>query len=328
MTSELRIGILGAGGFAAFAANAFSEISGVAIHSVFDVYRPAAERLAAGLHAAVPENIDAFLADSRLDLVYIATPPFLHYEQSRLALLAGKHVICEKPAALRTAEAEELRSISRANRLLWVVNLMQRYNPLYATVKQITDNQLMGAFLHGFFENYASDENLAASHWFWDAVKSGGIFIEHGVHFFDMFAGWLGEGRLASSLQLRRPGISSGIIDRVHAVVVYKDSPVQFYHGFDQPALLDRQECRLLFERGDIRLDGWVPVRLTAHGLLGNNELRVLRDLLPGASVHATVAKSSGHKPRGRFKDIDYDEEVTIEYGNIGDKQPRYRDIL
>lgn len=41
---------------------------------------------------------------------------------------------------------------------------------------------MLGEVLHGTFENYASDENLPAGHWFWDCGKSGGIFIEHGVH--------------------------------------------------------------------------------------------------------------------------------------------------
>ncbi len=69
--------------------------------------------------------------EENTDLVYIATPPYLHYQQSKMALLARKHVICEKPAALKTSEAAELHGLASANNLLYVVNLMQRYNPLY-----------------------------------------------------------------------------------------------------------------------------------------------------------------------------------------------------
>ena len=149
-----------------------------------------------------------FLKDETIDLVYIATPPFLHYQQSKMALIAGKHVICEKPAALKTGEAEELAMLAESLQLLYVVNLMQRYNPLYAVVKKIIDEKILGNFLHGFFENYASDENLNKDHWFWDETKSGGIFIEHGVHFFDMFSGWLGEGKVVKcpAITAFRPG--------------------------------------------------------------------------------------------------------------------------
>jgi predicted dehydrogenase len=67
--------------------------------------------------------------------------------------------------------------------------------------------------LRGTFENYASDEGLGPDHWFWDRTKSGGIFIEHGVHFFDMFAGWLGVGTVESAGRVRRP--ESGIEEQV-----------------------------------------------------------------------------------------------------------------
>ena len=71
---------------------------------------------------------------------------------------------------------------------------MQRYNPLYDVIAALIQTKCFGELLHGHFENDASDENLPPEHWFWDRSKSGGIFIEHGVHFFDTFAGWLGTG--------------------------------------------------------------------------------------------------------------------------------------
>ena len=73
---------------------------------------------------------------------------------------------------------------------------------------------MLGEVLHGSFENYASDENLPAEHWFWDRAKSGGIFVEHGVHFFDLFAGWLGPGRVEAAQVGVRPG--TAIEEHVH----------------------------------------------------------------------------------------------------------------
>jgi predicted dehydrogenase len=336
MENQLTIGIIGAGGFAAFAGKAFCEVAGARIVSVFDVDHAAAGRLASELGASVSADISDLLADTGVALVYIATPPFLHYEQSKAALLAGKHVICEKPAALRTTEAEELQAIAGEQGRLYVVNLMQRYNPLYAVVKDIIDHQILGNFLHGFFENYASDGNLGPSHWFWDEAKSGGIFIEHGVHFFDLFSGWLGEGRLLSSLQLSRPAmpagivdrVQAGIVDRVQAVVLYEDGPVQFYHGFDQPSILDRQEMRLQFERGDISLYGWVPVQMKLYALLQSQQLAALKEIMHHSSMVIAIEGSPSHKTRGRGKEILYDAVVTIDYGNLQDKQERYKEML
>ena len=327
---NLNIGIVGAGGFAQFAAKAFSKVTGIKIVALTDINEAAAKQMAAAFNAAaVYLDYETFLKDKNIDLVYIATPPFLHYQQSKMALLAGKHVICEKPAALQVTEAEELRILATSLQLLYVVNLMQRYNPLYAIVKRLVNEKLLGNFLHGFFENYASDENLNAGHWFWDDLKSGGIFIEHGVHFFDMFSGWLGEGSVVSAVQLRRPGIEKKIIDRVQATVLYKEGVVNFYHGFDQPGILDRQEMRLQFERGEITLYAWVPVRMKLHGLLRKEQLEKLHGMMGTVSVvHHDEQRSVNQKVRGRFSEIIFDDHVTVEYGNVLEKQNRYQEML
>ena len=327
MKSELNIGIIGAGGFAAFASKAFLQIPGIKITAITDINTSVAEAMAKELNAEVFVDIDSFLENRDVDLVYIATPPCLHYQQSKKALLAGKHVICEKPAALKTSEAEELQILANSLKLLYVVNLMQRYNPLYNIVKTIVKEKMMGNFLHGFFENYASDENLDHKHWFWNKLKSGGIFIEHGVHFFDMFSGWLGEGKVLNAVQLQRHSVNSNLIDRVQATVLYPNGIVNFYHGFDQPIILDRQEIRLQFEKGEITLYEWIPVKMKLHGLFENDQLEKLHKLINEFSiVHHT---GTAHKKiKGRFKDIHFDDHITIEYGNVSEKQDRYKQIL
>src|SRR4029078_8113218 len=129
--------------------------------------------------------------------------------------------------------ADELIAIARRQDRLLVSNLMQRYNPLFAMVGQLIEKRLLGELLHGYFENYASDEHLPAEHWFWDREKSGGIFVEHGVHFFDLFAGWLGLGRVEAAQVSMRPG--AGIEEQVNATVRYGSGAlVNFCHGFHQ----------------------------------------------------------------------------------------------
>jgi predicted dehydrogenase len=324
---ELHIGIIGAGGFSRFAAQVFAAVPGVTISAVMDLDESAAEQLATELQAKAYFDYNELLQDKSIDLIYIATPPFVHYEQSQKALLAGKHVICEKPAALKTTEAETLQNLAKSKDLLYVVNLMQRYNPLYQVVKKIIDQKILGHFLHGYFENYASDENLDAGHWFWDERKSGGIFIEHGVHFFDMFSGWFGYGNVLNATTLARLDNEAQLIDRVHASVLYGDAIVTFYHGFDQPDVLDRQELRLQFEKGDILLSEWVPVHMVLHGIL---EDKVIEDVvqLTGGTIIKRIPAGDNNDVKGRFTSIRYDAEVTIASGNRAEKERRYKEIL
>ncbi len=325
---KLNIGIVGAGEFAEFAARAFLKIEGIRIVGVTDINEASGQKMAAAVNAKFHKNIADLLTDDSIDLIYIATPPYLHFRQSEMALHAGKHVICEKPAALRTFEAEALASYAKKHNLLYVVNLMQRYNPMFSIVKTIIDERWLGDFVHGFFENYASDEKLIPEHWFWDEEKSGGIFIEHGVHFFDMFSGWLGKGELISSFEIQRQGVEGKIIDRVQADVLYKDGPVNFYHGFNQPKLLDRQELRLQFDRGDITLYEWVPVKIRLHGLLKAPHIDKLKSLFPGCKIEVHSDDTTNKKIKGKFRDIDFDSLITMVSGDIADKMVRYEQLV
>lgn len=343
--TELKIGIVGAGGFATFASQAFIKVPGVRVVAIYDIKDHACNKMAEEFSAKPYTDYAMFLRNDNVDLVYIATPPILHYSQSLAALLAGKHVICEKPAAMHTSEAEELVALARSKKLLYVVDLMQRYNPLVLVVSKIVKEKRMGGFLHGFFENYASDEKLKQDHWFWDEKMSGGIFIEHGVHFFDLFSGWLGKGELIHSAQWQRPNTEKRIIDRVQAIVNYADGPVNFYHGFDQPKILDRQEMRLQLEKGDITLYEWVPVKIKIHGLFNDEQIEKLMMDFPGCSIteyvkqdpdsdYSSLIAAQGLSPAvhqeatGRFKKMRYDRLISLEYGNSAEKKDRYEQLL
>ena len=58
-------------------------------------------------------DMEAMLRDPAIDMVYVASPNCFHYSQAKAALLAGKHVLCEKPFAPTVAEAQELVNIAK-----------------------------------------------------------------------------------------------------------------------------------------------------------------------------------------------------------------------
>jgi predicted dehydrogenase len=322
------IGVIGAGGFGLFALRQFLQTPGVQLVAMAGTHREAALAMARRFGVPDPVEVDALLTNPAVDLVYIATPPFLHYPQARAALEAGKHVICEKPLAMTVAQADELLALARTRDRLCVTNLMQRYNPLFDSVRRLIDSRVLGECLHGWFENYASDEGLAPEHWFWDRSKSGGIFIEHGVHFFDLFEGWLGAGEVVAAERALRPG--SGIEEQVQCTVRYASGPlVNFHHSFTQPSRLDRQEFRLLFERGDVTLEEWVPIRTRIRALVDEEQTRLLVEMFPCARLD--VLKTYGGRDRvarGRFKDLDIYQQIDLHHGLGDDKMRRYCQCL
>jgi predicted dehydrogenase len=330
---EIGIGVIGMGGFGLFAVQQFLQTPNTRLVAIAGSKREEAIITAKRFGADQVDSIDALVNHPDVTLVYIATPPFLHYEQAMAALQAGKHVICEKPLAVNPEQGREMIETAQQKGLLMVTNLMQRYNPMFARVKHLIEKKLLGEFLHGYFENYAGDEGLSPKHWFWDRSKSGGIFIEHGVHFFDMFNGWLGEGKVVASQVIKRPG-ADDLEDQVQAIVEYGDEEtgrklVNFYHGFTQTGRMDRQEMRLLFERGDITLFEWVPTRMVMRCVVDEETTRALMDLFPGAQLNVT--ENIGGKDRimqGRHKEFEAYQRIELRFGFAEEKQHLYSELL
>jgi predicted dehydrogenase len=327
---EIRLAVIGCGGFGLYALQQFAQVPGVKLTGMAGTHREAS--LAAARRFGIPdiEDVDKLLARSDVDLIYIATPPFLHFPQALAALKAGKHVVCEKPLAMSVEQADTLIDVARKNDRVLVANLMQRYNPLYGAVERLIQSQALGNLLHGYFENYASDENLPPEHWFWDRTRSGGIFIEHGVHFFDLFAGWLGAGNVVAAERSIRPGSSPPIEEQVQCTVRYGPTTlVNFYHGFHQTGRMDRQEMRFVFERGDVTLYDWVPTRARVHAIADEAGTRALYEIFPGARLDASAVYGGKDRAcQGRHKTLDVYQMIELSWGDGTNKSHRYGELL
>lgn len=81
-------------------------------------------------------SLEEALAAPDLEVFYIASPNAIHYGQAKAALLAGKHVLCEKPFAPTVAEAEELIALAKEKNLLLYETITTAHHPHYAIVKE------------------------------------------------------------------------------------------------------------------------------------------------------------------------------------------------
>jgi predicted dehydrogenase len=111
----------------------------------------AAERLAA-VESRYPEarrteSFDEMLGDPELDAVVIATPVPTHYELARSALTAGKHVLVEKPPAMRAAEMEELVALAVERDLVLMPGHLLLYHPGVQKLKELIDAGELGEVL-------------------------------------------------------------------------------------------------------------------------------------------------------------------------------------
>ena len=126
--------------------------SGVIVHSILDnvlrtdgitleaVYSRSEEKAAAlakeyGCQKTYTD-MDAFLADEEINLVYIATPNLLHSPQAKKALLAGKNVLLEKPFTTTYAHAQELATLAREKGLLLIEAAPTSFLPNFSVLKK------------------------------------------------------------------------------------------------------------------------------------------------------------------------------------------------
>jgi predicted dehydrogenase len=93
------------------------------------------------------EDFDEVLADPSVEAVVIATPVPTHYELTRRALEAGKHVFVEKPPAMRGVEMEELCELAETKRLVLMPGHLLLYHPGVQKLKQLVDSGELGDVL-------------------------------------------------------------------------------------------------------------------------------------------------------------------------------------
>ena len=134
---EIRIGTIGSGFIVHYILDNVIRTPGITLEAVYSRSREKGDALAAEYGCGkVYTDMDAFLADKNIDLVYIATPNLLHYEQAKRALLAGKHVLLEKPFVTRAEQARELAQLAKERHLCLVEAAPTSFLPNYQILKE------------------------------------------------------------------------------------------------------------------------------------------------------------------------------------------------
>ena len=155
-----------------------------------DPQTAAAKAAELGVKRGYP-SLEAALADPEVDVVHLAVPNHLHAPYVKAALAARKHVLCEKPLAMTSAESAELAAMARRSGLVAGVNYNLRFYPLVHEAREvIRTGQLGRPFLvHGA---YLQDWLLYDTDWSWRLdPKAGGALravADIGTHWLDMIS--------------------------------------------------------------------------------------------------------------------------------------------
>ncbi|HEY6299185.1 MAG TPA: Gfo/Idh/MocA family oxidoreductase [Candidatus Binatus sp.] len=209
--SKLRGAISGFGEVAARAHLAgWRTREGVAIGAIHD---PISERRHEAIrlikNVRVYDDLELMLDGEAPDFVDVASPPGLHHEAARTALLAGVHVLVEKPLALTPGEFDELAAIAaEKSRILMCVHNW-KYAPAYAVARKAIEAGRLGAIRFMSIDRLRTEPAGAGGSggkWRTSASSGGGILIDHGWHVFYLMY-WLLGGDRPVSVSARLEGL-------------------------------------------------------------------------------------------------------------------------
>lgn len=198
--------------------------------------------------ATIVRSFDEILADPEISLVIVNTPDFLHYDMCKEALLAGKHVVVEKPFTQTVEQANELIALAQERKLVLTVYQNRRLDGDFLTVKKLLDEKQLGRLVEfeSHFDRYRN--YIQPDTWKEAGIDRVGVLYNLGSHMVDQVISLFGmpESVTAHLAALRTNGV----------VPDYYDIRLQ-YAGF--AALL--KSSYLVREPGP---------RYSVHGTLGS----------------------------------------------------------
>jgi predicted dehydrogenase len=137
------------------------------------------------------DNYDEFLK-SDITCVYVGSANSYHYEQVIKAAETGKHILCEKPLAITSQQAEEMVKVCRENSVRFAVNFVHRFHPLVKKAKELIDDGLIGKLVSmnlNFNIDFPPGENFRFNR----ELSGGGALRDIGTHMIDLLRFFGGE---------------------------------------------------------------------------------------------------------------------------------------
>jgi scyllo-inositol 2-dehydrogenase (NADP+) len=194
-----------------------NSISGIRLKTI--VSRDASKVKADWPEIGHVTTTEQLLADPAIDLVVIATPNDTHYPLAKAALLAGKHVVIDKPFTLDSREARTLIDLAQEHDLQLSVFHNRRWDADFLTLQQLVRSNSLGDILHleSHFDRFRPE---VRDRWREQAVPGSGLWYDLGAHLLDQTVQLFGAPEtLWLDMAQQRPGAKTD--DFFHAVLQY-----------------------------------------------------------------------------------------------------------
>ncbi|MWC30241.1 oxidoreductase [Paenibacillus sp. MMS18-CY102] len=189
---------------------------------------------AAKVHKRYPDvdvfaDIDSLIAQSNIDLVIVCSPNTTHYDYAKKAIMAGKHVVVEKPFTVDSIEAEELISLAQAHKVQLAVYHNRRWDNDFLTIKALLETGMLGKLstYEAHFDRYRPE---VRGRWREQNLPGSGILYDLGSHLIDQALHLFGNPQTVwADIRTEREGGQSD--DYFHLILGYSRLRVILHSG-------------------------------------------------------------------------------------------------
>lgn len=189
----IGFGIVGCGMISQFHAKAIAEVEGTELVACFDRRAESATAFASEHDITPYDDLDAMLADPKVDIITICTPSGAHMEPAVAAANAGKHVIVEKPLEITLTRCDAIIDACKKNNVILSTILPSRFHKSSQLLKEAVDAGKFGTLSLGdsYVKWFRTQEYYDSGAWrgTW-ALDGGGALMNQAIHSVDLLI-WL-----------------------------------------------------------------------------------------------------------------------------------------
>lgn len=188
----LNIGVVGVGGMGTVHISNYGHIEGCRVSALCD-RTPEAEQKAKDMGIPLYRELSDMLREEQLDIVDVCTPTFLHKDHVTEALLAGRHVICEKPLALRYQDAKAMMDLAESQGVSLFVGQVLQYSMEAKLLHEMVADERFGTVLDAVFIRLAACPGWIKNGWLFDKERSGLLPYDLHIHDLDLMISLFGK---------------------------------------------------------------------------------------------------------------------------------------
>jgi scyllo-inositol 2-dehydrogenase (NADP+) len=181
--APVGVGLVGYGAIGRDHAASIAQVAGLRLTGVCDISAERRESASSEWGVPTHSRAEAMLDDPAVGLVVVGTPPVAHADGVLAALGAGKHVVCEKPFALRVDEVDRMIDKATARDRVLTVFQSRRWDTDYLALRDVVRSGGIGELF--YMESFIGGYSHPCDYWHSHEAISGGTIYDWGSHYFD-----------------------------------------------------------------------------------------------------------------------------------------------